>query len=718
MYNTKKILVVAVLMVIGTTLLDASEIHEAANDNDIKRIKTLLKEDPSLLNARDDEGMTALNIAAFNGNTEIVNELLERGADLSIGDIDGSQPIHCAAINGSIEVVELLRKKGASINDKDDNGATPLSFATGRRHIDLLRYLIENGADLNARDIDGMTALFLASTQEIAELLVGNGANINIQSRSRITPLHSAVWRGWTEVVRFLLKKGADPNKQNDAGLAPLHWANGDNCIQIARLLIENGARVDIQSHNNTTPLHMIAGFGSVETAELLLAYGADINAINDFGWTPLSNAAFCNTEITRYLISQGADVNPHKTEQKKASACHAGYQTPLHCAVRRDSLNTVKLLIENGAVINATDGDMLTPLHIAVRNGNSEMTEYLISKDALLNLKDNHWGQSELHTAAIHGHKNIADLLVKKGADINVLDNEGKAPLDYASYHGFDSITSFLLANGAIKKSETTSTSTSMRLNKGLKDKEAIIWHLGHSGWAIKTQNHLLIFDYFTDTNRPLPTDASLASGYIVPDDIKDENVAVFVTHHHGDHYDPAIFEWQSGVSKIQYVLGFTDRQSDNEYILVGPRTERMLDDMKVSTIKANDAGVGFLVEVDGLVIFHAGDHANGFMDMSGTYTPEIDALTSAKPKIDLAFFPIIGCSLGTPESVQLGVHYAIEKIKPTIVMPMHAGNATYRYKEFAEEVAAKGYETQIAYASNKGDRFLFADSKITKIE
>lgn len=718
MHNIKKFLVAIMLLVAGTTILNAAEIHEAVNDNDIKRMKKLLKEYPSMLNARDDEGMTALNIAAFNGNTEIVNELLERGADLSIGDIDGSQPIHCAAINGSIEVVELLRRKGASINDKDDNGATPLSFATGRRHTDLIRYLIESGADLNIRDIDDMTVLFLASTLEIAELLVENGANINVRSRSGVTPLHSAVWRGWTDVVQFLLEKGADPNKQNDAGLTPLFWANGDNCFQIAQLLIANGAQVDIQSETKSTPLHMIAGFGSVETTELLLAHGADINAMNDFGWTPLSNAAFCNVEITQYLLSRGADVNPHKIEQKEACTCHVGYQTPLHCAVRRDSLNTVKLLIDKGAVINVTDDDMMTPLHIAVRNGNSEITEYLLSEGALLNQKENHWGQTELHAAAIRGHNNITELLVQHGADINTIDNEGRAPLDYALYHGFDSMTSYLLAHGATEKSRATSKSPSIRLNKDLSDREAIIWHLGHSGWAIKTQNHLLIFDYSNNQNRPLPTDASLASGYIVPDDIKDENVTVFVTHHHGDHYDPTIFEWRHGVPNIQYVLGFKDRQSDNEYTLIGPRTERMLGDVKISTIKSNDAGVGFLVEVDGLVIFHAGDHANGFMDMSGTYTPEIDALAAANPKIDLAFFPIIGCSLGTPESVQLGVHYAIDKMKPKTVIPMHAGDATYRYKDFAEEIATKDYETQIAYASNKGDRFLFANSKITKIE
>ena len=652
MHNTKKLLVIVAFLLIGATLLHAAEIHEAVNNNDIETMKKLLKEDPSLLNAQDDQLMTPLNLAAFNGNLEIVSELLERGADLSIGDVDQSQPVHLGAINGSIEVVELLLKKGANVNDKDDNGATPLSFAAARGNFDMVQYLIDHGADLNSRNTSGMTPLFMARTPEIAGLL------------------------------------------------------------------IDNGARINTQNENNTTPLHTVAGAGFIGTAELLLFRGADINAMNDFGWTPLSNAAFRNAEITAYLISQGASINPHKIEHKAKGVGHAGYQTPLHLAVRRDSLNTAQLLIESGAFINVTDSDGMTPLHTAVSNGNAEMAEYLLSQNAIVDTKENHWGRTELHTAAICGRKNILELLVNNGADINTRDNEGKTPLDHASYHEFDSIASFLLAHGATNKAKEITIHTSTRLNTEINDKEAIIWHLGHSGWAIKTQKHLLIFDYFTDTNFPLPTDASLASGYIVPDDIEEENVTVFVTHHHTDHFDPTIFDWQNDVSNIEYVLGFQPRQIDNEYTFIGPRTERILADMKVSTIESNDTGVGFLVEVDGLVIFHAGDHANGFMDMSGTYTPEIDALADKNMNIDLAFFPVVGCRLGTPESVQLGVHYAIEKLKPKSVMPMHARDATYRYKEFAQEAATKDYATQIAYATNRGDRFLLSDGKITKIQ
>jgi len=80
-------------------------------------------------------------------------------------------------------------------------------------------------------------------------------------------------------------------------------------------------------------------------------------------------------------------------------------------------------------------------------------------------------------------------------------------------------------------------------------------------------------------------------------------------------------------------------------------------------------------------------------------------------------SFGPILGCSLGTPESVQLGAHYAIKTLKPKVFMPMHSGQATYRYRDFVAEAAERNYQTQLAYALNEGDRFIYRDGKIDKV-
>jgi L-ascorbate metabolism protein UlaG (beta-lactamase superfamily) len=80
--------------------------------------------------------------------------------------------------------------------------------------------------------------------------------------------------------------------------------------------------------------------------------------------------------------------------------------------------------------------------------------------------------------------------------------------------------------------------------LKEALNDGEAYIWYLGHTGWAVKTKNHLLIFDYvWVPRSSDIPENPSLSDGYIDPAEIKDCSVFVFVSHSHGDHFDPAIF-------------------------------------------------------------------------------------------------------------------------------------------------------------------------------
>jgi ankyrin repeat protein len=514
----------------------------------------------------------------------------------------------------------------------------------------------------------------------------------------------------------LLLERGANANLRSAEGKTPLFLLREESLPQIAELLINNGAQVNIRDNENSTPLHTAVAIGSVETAELMLSNGAEINAKDDFGWTPLCVAAMHDAQITGYLISRGANVNPHETKEKEGCP-RAGFQTPLHYAVRSDSISTVKVLVENGAFVNVADEDGVSPLHVAVANCNFDIADYLIGKGAYLNLKEDKYGRTEIHTAAIKGQGQLVERLIGAGARVDVKDNEGKTPLDYARYHGFKTVAEMLETYKA-PAAEYSTVAPDILNNEKIKEKEAIVWYLGHSGWAIKTQNHLLIFDYSKQPIRSLPTDASLAGGYIIPSEIKNENAMVFVSHDHGDHYDPGIFQWRNELPNINYVIGFRPRDIDQEYVFTAPHSAQEIEGVRIYALRSNDSGVGFLIEVDGLTILHPGDHANGSIDMSGNYTPEIDALATMNKNIDLAFSAILGCSIGTPEAVQLGVRYAIEHLKPKVLFPMHAGHASYLYRDFVEAAADENYDTQLTYALNEGDRFLYRQGTITKIE
>ncbi|UCC13025.1 MAG: ankyrin repeat domain-containing protein [candidate division WOR-3 bacterium] len=714
---TKLIIILALSTTIST--ISAAEIHDAARDGDLDLVVRLLDEDPSLLDTTDDDGMTPLNRAALSGRSDIAAELIRRGANINTGDVDNSQPLHCAAISGDTATAALLLSRGVNINVRDDNNLTPLHFASSYRQLPMVGFLLEHGADGDVQTSQGLAPISYAAFSnnlELAELLIEHGADINHSMEDGSTPLHNAAYRGASEVFNYLVEHGADIHATDNEGASVLHAALGPNSYDIAKKLLELGLDANIRTDANATPLHYLGWHGTVETAELLLEHGADINTRNDNGWTPLTFAAHHNFELTQFYLSRGADVNPDMPNDTVDGRCRVSGITPLYGAVRSDSLNTVMLLVEDGADLNIPDDNGVTPLHLAVGKGNNEIARYLISKGAALS-KEDRYERTELHTASVMGMHDLANTLVDAGSDVSAQDRFGQTPLDYAFSHGFSHVAELLKNNGAAINKKKNLANTTELLKKQLNEKEAVIWYLEHSGWAIKTKNHFLVFDYFLHGDRTTPDGASLASGYVLPEALKDQYMTVFVTHHHGDHFNPAIFSWQETHQDITYVLGFRPRDIEHDqYTFTGPRTEHSIDGMNISTIKSNDAGVGFIIEVDGLVIFHAGDHANGYVDMSGEYPVEIDYVAAKDLDIDLAFFGITGCSLGDPVSVKAGVRYAIEKLSPTALFPQHGGMATYRYQEFADEVADKNYPTRIVCAVDWGDRFFFTNGSVAR--
>jgi L-ascorbate metabolism protein UlaG (beta-lactamase superfamily) len=241
------------------------------------------------------------------------------------------------------------------------------------------------------------------------------------------------------------------------------------------------------------------------------------------------------------------------------------------------------------------------------------------------------------------------------------------------------------------------------------------VVWYLNHSGYAVKTKNHLLVFDYFNPG--PSPAAPGLCNGFVNPRELAGQDVMVLVSHEHADHFSPIIFDWRQDIPKITYVLGCRP-DSAPSYEFMGPREVRTIDGVKITTIDSNDPGVGFWVEVDDLVIFHAGDHANRWLDFSGPYREEIDYLAATGKRPDIAFMPVSGCGFGDPEAVKLGVLYALDTLKPRVFMPMHSGGSEYRYKEFVTDCRDKCPAVQMVAPMAGGDRFHYRDGQMTLAE
>jgi len=154
----------------GNTLL-----HSAAWYGDHETVQVLLdcKVD---VNTRRDAGRAPLH-DAFSGNgfkrihnvvpslPDIVQLLLEHGADANMRALDNSTPLQAAMGNGSVEIVRMLLEHGASVGAKDNDGRTPLHKAAGKGRDEVVRVLLKRGANAGARDYEGRTSFQLASAK-------------------------------------------------------------------------------------------------------------------------------------------------------------------------------------------------------------------------------------------------------------------------------------------------------------------------------------------------------------------------------------------------------------------------------------------------------------------------------------------------------------------------------------------------------------------------
>lgn len=203
----------------------------------------------------------------------------------------------------------------------------------------------------------------------------------------------------------------------------------------------------------------------------------------------------------------------------------------------------------------------------------------------------------------------------------------------------------------------------------------KAKVWYLAHSGFAVQTESSFLIFDYYLDE----PKGGTIEQGVIDPKELAEKNVIVFVSHNHDDHFNPVVFEWQKTIPNIRYILSNDIPEIPNA-IMIGPDDTVEQEDLVVKTYRSTDEGVAFLVQIDGLAIYHAGDlnwwHWEGEPEtynikMADDYKKQIDLL--AGERIDLAFVPL---DPRQERQYDWGVKYLLERNNVPYVVPMHFGN------------------------------------------
>ncbi|MBO9497203.1 ankyrin repeat domain-containing protein [Thalassotalea sp. G20_0] len=179
-------------------------------ENDIGCLRELADNRGVDINARDNDGITPLMIAALWGKLDHMTYLLER-ADFNIADNSGNTALHLAACWGQTDCLRKLLDKKVDVNVKTHiDGATPLHMAAQNGHIESVKELLKNDqTSVNEQMNNGCTALHLAAsgdhTEAIQTLLAFDRSLAKEKDNDGQTALHLAAYKGHTEAIQTLL---------------------------------------------------------------------------------------------------------------------------------------------------------------------------------------------------------------------------------------------------------------------------------------------------------------------------------------------------------------------------------------------------------------------------------------------------------------------------------------------------------------------------------
>ncbi|MCT8976123.1 MBL fold metallo-hydrolase [Clostridium sp. CX1] len=251
-------------------------------------------------------------------------------------------------------------------------------------------------------------------------------------------------------------------------------------------------------------------------------------------------------------------------------------------------------------------------------------------------------------------------------------------------------------------------------------------IYYIFHSGFAVETENHFLVLDYYMS---PKELGNNGPSKFSLQDSIKNKNnVLVFSSHSHEDHFNTEILDWEKINPSIKYLLGSdipVDFKKSNYYKL--SKYEEIIfkfkDDLPhdhknngkihnssevyVKAYGSTDIGISFLIRVDGLTLFHAGDlnwwhwKDDSLEERSlaeKNFKLEIEKIKDEN--IDIAFFPV---DPRLEEHYSSGGEYFIKELKPKFFIPMHFGDNCNITKTFAEKV--KELPTKVVIINSSGE-------------
>ena len=300
------------------------------------------------------------------------------------------------------------------------------------RDADVIPKLIEMGVDMNEPLVKGCTPAFILVNgigrdvgEHVYEAVVRDLQYFSTESMIRLnnegmSALHVAAHKlRKPMVLKYMIERGADVNVTADVP--------AKNCRVSAWTRITPG----------DTPLHTACTYHNLEAVKLLKAAGADDSLMNSEEEIP----AYCLFHEKDYYKSETACEILQILDHVDAPKAETG-ETPLLYMLRRGYYNDLEMLeifMDKGVDIDKADNKGNTPLLMhADRRCDRKVMKLLLSEGADINAR-NEDGNSALFFALKHGDCELARLLIKKGADYNIINEKGETPASIAVEEGYD---------------------------------------------------------------------------------------------------------------------------------------------------------------------------------------------------------------------------------------------------------------------------------------
>jgi len=259
----------------------AKDFFNAAINSDMAMVRKILEAEPELANAADPQGATAL---FYNITAEMMALLCSKDIDVNARDENGVTALHLHAGAGCPEKVELLISHGADVNATDCMGRTPLQEAfedSDQDSSEIADLLIRNGACIRYMD----EAIAIGDTTWLKSHFEENPGKINTSDFFGCTPLEWAIEYGRQEVIDLLISLDIDIDCENTYGRSSMHEFSADGNINAISFLLSGGADINAKSSRDSmTPLMCAAQNGRISAVKLLLSWGADVNLKNNDG--------------------------------------------------------------------------------------------------------------------------------------------------------------------------------------------------------------------------------------------------------------------------------------------------------------------------------------------------------------------------------------------------------------------------------------------------